>query len=156
MEEKQLEKEFNLLDEPWILVMTRTGEVKEWSLLEVFQHAHEAQQLAGELPTQDIAVMRLLRAIMHGAFITSDIDDDEMAIGCWKEMWTEKKFMYEVVEEYLERYRERFWLFHPQYPFYQTANLSNGTEYDIKKMIGSIAESGNKNRLFQERYPFCS
>ena len=169
MEQKQPEKEFNLLDEPWILVKTRTGEVKEWSLLEVFQHAHEAQQLAGELPTQDIAVMRLLLAIMHGAFITSDIDDDEMAIACWKEMWAEKKFMYEIVAEYLEQYRERFWLFHPQSPFYQVANLKSAMdEYRIKnvkgykvkeeeklktvaRLIGDLFQSDHGLRLFPPR-----
>ena len=169
MEEKQPEKEFNLLDEPWILVKTRTGEVKEWSILEVFRYAHEAQHLAGELPTQDIAVMRLLLAIMHGAFITSDIDDDEMAIACWQEMWAEKKFMYEVVAEYLERYRERFWLFHPEQPFYQVANLKSVMdEYRIKnvkgykvkdeeklktvaRLIGDLFQSDHGQRLFPPR-----
>ncbi len=169
MAEKETEKEFNLLDEPWILVRLPDNEVKEWSVLEVFQHAHEAKQLAGELPTQDIAVMRLLLAIMHGAFITNDIDDEDAAMECWQEMWAEKKFMYEVVEEYLGHYRERFWLFHPEEPFYQVAELKsvmdeyrrkNVKGYKVKdeeklkttaRLIGELFQSDSTPRLFPQR-----
>lgn len=45
------EKEFNLLEEPWILVMGLDGKVEEKSLLEVLVHSHEYRCLAGELPT---------------------------------------------------------------------------------------------------------
>lgn len=72
MDGKEPEMEFNLLDEPWIIVKTKANETKTWSILELFEHAHEAQELAGELPTQDIAIMRLLLAIMHGTFVTEN------------------------------------------------------------------------------------
>lgn len=35
------ETEFNLLDEPWIRVMTKDYEIKEVSLTEVLIHSHE-------------------------------------------------------------------------------------------------------------------
>ena len=62
------EKEFNLLHEPWILVMRPDGMTEEVSLLDVFRRAPEFQSLAGELPTQDVAVLRLLLAILHAVF----------------------------------------------------------------------------------------
>ncbi len=166
---EQAEKEFNLLDEPWILVKTFSGEVKEWSLLELFRHAHEVQSLAGELPTQDVAVMRLLLAIMHGAFITSDVDDEDMALQRWQELWEEKQFMYGIVADYLEKYRERFWLFHPEQPFYQVADfksvmdayrVKNEKGFKIKeeeklktvaRLHGELFQSDHTPRLFPVR-----
>ena len=55
------EVEFNLLDEPWVRVLCADCTVREVSLTEALLHAHEYKGLAGELPTQDVAVLRLLR-----------------------------------------------------------------------------------------------
>ena len=54
------EIEFNLLDEKWIRVLTPACAVEEVSLTDALVHAHEYTDLAGELPTQDAAVLRLL------------------------------------------------------------------------------------------------
>ena len=161
------DKEFNLLDEPWIVVKTESNETKTWSILEVFQHAHEAQSLAGELPTQDLAIMRLLLAIMHAAFIDENIEDQDDAVDCWTELWKMKQFPMEVVQEYLEQYRERFWLFHPTQPFYQSANIvQNMKQFKADKgkkvsdevkwktaarLMGDLFQSDNAPRLFPGR-----
>ncbi len=34
------EKEFNLLDEPWIRVINENCDIHEVSLIELFEHAH--------------------------------------------------------------------------------------------------------------------
>lgn len=52
------ECEFNLLDEPWIKVMKRDGTIDEVSLITVFEQAHLYTDLAGELATQNVAVLR--------------------------------------------------------------------------------------------------
>ena len=161
------EKAFNLLDEPWILVKTRSNETKIWSILDTFQYAHEVQALAGELPTQDFAIMRLLLSIMHAAFINENIEDQEDALECWKELWEMKQFPFSIVREYLEQYRERFWLFHPTCPFYQSANIvQNMRQFkadkgkkvseDIKwktvaRLVGDLFQSDNAPRLFPGR-----
>jgi CRISPR system Cascade subunit CasA len=46
-----------------------------------------------------------------------------------------------------------FYLFHPERPFYQVANLASRpcTEYKTPKLIGDISQSGNKARLFFSR-----
>ena len=41
----------------------------------------------------------------------------------WEELWRMKKFPFEIISDYLGKYRDRFWLFHPTHPFYQVANL---------------------------------
>lgn len=55
--------EFNLLDEPWIPVRLLDGSVVEIGLLELLRRTTEIADLACELPTQSIAIQRLLLAI---------------------------------------------------------------------------------------------
>ena len=62
------EKEFNLLEEPWIRVRSPDCAVREVSLTDALLHAHEVTDLAGELPAQDAAVLRLLLAVLHTVF----------------------------------------------------------------------------------------
>ena len=66
------EKEFNLLEEPWIRVRSPDCAVREVSLTDALLHAHEVTDLAGELPAQDAAVLRLLLAVLHTVFSRVD------------------------------------------------------------------------------------
>ena len=137
--------EFNLLDEPWINVMTDDkGTTKEVSLKELFEHAHDYKSLAGETPTQDFAILRLLLAVLHTVFSrfdangeqyewvelddnykqTKSINEDdgeeyqEALLDTWRDLWEAKAFP-EIIGAYLEKWRDRFYLFGGDYPFYQ-------------------------------------
>lgn len=160
------DKEFNLLHEPWICVMTPDAEVMEVSILEAFRHAHTYRAISGELPTQNVAILRLLLAILHAVFGRVDVDgnekdedgvinalcelDPDAAYDRWQSLWELGKFPMKPIEDYLAKYEERFWLFHPETPFYQVADTV-GTDYDAPKLNGSLSESGNKIRLFGQR-----
>ena len=50
-----MDREFNLIDEPWICVRDNGCEVKEISIRQVFEHAQDYTELAGETKTQDMA-----------------------------------------------------------------------------------------------------
>lgn len=154
------EKEFNLLDERWIRVINEKCEVSEVSLIELFKNAHLYKDLCGELPTQDIAVLRLLLAILHTVFSRYDTGGDSStpgdpddALDRWKELWDAGKFPEKPIADYLETQRESFYLFHPERPFYQVAEISsldevpNG-EYNAKKLNGELSKSKHKARLF--------
>ncbi len=66
---------FNLIDEPWVSVMTNDkGETQEVSLAEIFQNAQQYKALAGDSPTQDFAVLRVLLAILHTVFSRFDAE----------------------------------------------------------------------------------
>ena len=76
--------------------MKENGEVKELSLMDVLLHAHQYRRLAGELPTQDVAVLRLLLAVLQTVVYRYDTDgnEDELvetedAYERWKEIWNE-------------------------------------------------------------------
>ena len=150
------EKEFNLIDEPWIRVMDENCEVVEISLLDAIINAHKYKRLSGELPTQDVAVMRLILAVLHTIVSRydeygdeNDLEDSEDdALDRWKGLWEQGYFPENAVREYLEQWHERFWLFHPVRPFGQVAGLTSGTDYNSPKLNGEISESSNKIRLF--------
>mgnify|MGYP001942233756 CR=1 FL=1 len=137
--------EFNLLDEGWISVVTDyKGTTKLVGMKEFFKDAHKYIALAGDTKTQDFAVMRFLLAVLHTVFSRYDADgvvykgielDDRMRqveeikgraakeypdalMKTWKDLWNSGKFP-EIVDEYLEAWRDRFYLFDDKYPFYQ-------------------------------------
>ena len=149
-------KEFNLLAEPWILATDINGNPISLSLIDVFSRAHEIKALSGELPTQDSAMLRLLLAVLYAAF--PYVDEEGLPITAslkpvklWQRLWNRASFPMGVIETYLQKYSERFWLFHPERPFWQVAGLNGGTAYSVSKLIGEISESSNKTRLFQNR-----
>lgn len=54
------EREFNLLDEPWIKVLRPDLQVDTLSLQDVMLHGQEYMDLGGENALQNFAVLRLL------------------------------------------------------------------------------------------------
>lgn len=151
------EQEFNLIDEKWIRVMDSKCNMSELSLKEVILDSHKYKALSGELPTQDIAVMRLILAVLHTVYsrvdengndAPLDEDDEDAALERWKALWDKGQFSEKAIGEYFDKWRERFWLFHEERPFGQASGLSVGTEYDAPKLNGEISESSNKKRFF--------
>lgn len=149
------DKEFNLIDESWIRVINDECRVDEISLAELFKNAHKYKDLCGEIPTQDFALFRFLLAILHTVISRFDINgeplplkDNEDALDRWEEFWHAGRFPDEVISDYLESYRESFYLFHPERPFYQCEHAKVGTEYSTAKLYGDLSESNNKVRMF--------
>lgn len=112
--------EFNLIDQPWIRVRWLDGSEGEVSLREAFARAHEIRDLAGDLPTQDFAVLRVLLAILYRALDSEAADDPAEA---WQELWEQSTLPMDPIEFYLDQWRHRFDLFHPEAPFLQVADL---------------------------------
>lgn len=152
------EVEFNLLDEPWVRVLCADCTVREVSLTDALLHAHEYKSLAGELPTQDVAVLRLLLAVLHTVFSRVDVQGEnapisagtepDLALDRWESLWRLQHFPVQPITTYLEKWHERFWLFHPERPFWQVPQAKIGTAYSAAKLNGEISESGNKLRMF--------
>ena len=155
-----MERKFNLIDEPWICVRTADLTVKEVSLKEVFLNAHTYTEFAGETKTQDFAVLRLLLAIMHTVFSRYDVNGDDIddevedyTYENWINIWESGHIPNEPIDRYFKEWYDRFWLFDENYPFYQSNAVNGkGSPYSTAKMIGTLFESGNKPRLFSDRY----
>lgn len=177
---------FNLLDEPWISVLVdKTGEKKDVSMLEFFLNTGSYHSLAGEMATQNFAVMRFLLSVIQTVFSrfdyqgnvlegiilderwrqTEDVDEDDIedyglaASECWKQLYSNGAFP-DVVFNYLEKWRDRFYLFDEEYPFYQVnkkemdeimskiSQRNKPTPIYGKNLNRTISESENKTALF--------
>ncbi|MDR0490491.1 MAG: type I-E CRISPR-associated protein Cse1/CasA [Oscillospiraceae bacterium] len=160
MDDAKDEKKFNLLDDSWILVTYTNGKNDTLSLQDTLFRAHEIKALSGELPTQDAAILRLLLAVLYAVFTRVDetgteLDDEYDAVTLWKRLWDLRRFPKEVIGSYLDCYRERFWLIHPERPFWQVVFDKNNpptnkdgkgykpTEMPAVRFIGDIETSGN-------------
>ena len=155
---------FNLLDEPWIsVIVDKKGHNKLVSMTDVFKHASEYKALAGDMKTQDFALLRVLLAALHTVFSRYDIqgnsrefdsdednedDFNEETMDIWHEVWNSKKFP-DAVFKYLEQWHDRFYLFDDKYPFFQVLKQ----DIDSKKLGGkspSEISGKNINRLISE------
>lgn len=125
---------FSLLDEPWVLVLTTDGATDEVSLLDLFRRAPSIREIVGDVPTQGFALLRLALAVVARA--TDGPRDAET----WQRLWDAGAPPVERIEAYLERYRERFDLFHPTTPFFQVAGLTTarGEFSGLEKLIADV------------------
>ena len=151
-------QKFNLLDEPWIKVMTVNNEEKEVSLSEALFEAHRFKCLDGEMEAQNAALLRMMLGLLYSVFSRVDVEDvpvifenPDDALDRWEDLWNLQEFPSKPLNDYFSQWHERFWLFDSQRPFYQIPEASIGTEYTAAKLIGSIGESGHKVRMFSER-----
>ena len=149
------EKAFNLVDESWIRVMRQDCSIQEVSLKDALIHAHLYKCLSGEMEAQNVALLRLLIAVAHTIFTrvdlhgdTGPVEDEKTALNRWKALIEAGSFPEKPIQEYLDTWHERFWLVHPEYPFYQVVQADCGTQNTAAKLNGEVSESNNMARLF--------
>ncbi len=175
---------FNLIDEPWIMVIDENNTNAMVSIKEIFKNASRYKSLAGDMKTQDFAVFRVLLSILHTVYSRFDFngnvyeniqldenfkpineldDEDEIdeykeALICtWQSLWINKGFT-ESVENYLEKWHDRFYLFDDKYPFFQVkiSDIQGKTNKSLNETLGKtinrlISESGNKVAIFSPK-----
>lgn len=174
---------YNLLEEPWISVIKiNDGQQTKVSLTDIFKHASEYRCLAGDMKTQDFAVLRVLLAVLQTVFSRYDChgnplvtvddkmrqieiveDDEDEYEDAMQENWDEiyhNGYFPDVLYQYLNIWKDRFYLFDEDYPFYQISEqtlkkiLPKGkkpTEINGRFMNRTISESNNKIALFSPR-----
>ncbi|MFI7179238.1 type I-E CRISPR-associated protein Cse1/CasA [Streptomyces spororaveus] len=136
---------FDLVSRPWLPVQLRDGTAAELSLKEVFARAADIRRLVGDLPTQELALMRLLLAVLHDA-----VDGPE-DIDAWQEL-SESPQPFAAVGPYLDRHRERFDLLHPTQPFLQVAGLRTQKD-EVASLNRLVADVPNGDPFFTMRQP---
>ncbi|MFQ4156767.1 type I-E CRISPR-associated protein Cse1/CasA [Lactiplantibacillus argentoratensis] len=135
---------FNLTTDPWIVVIdARTNQAVTVSLIELFQNAQYYRRLAGDMRAQDLAILRLLLAIlttiytrygadnqayewltMNDMFEVEHVDEDygideihDDLKQTWADLFASGHFS-TIVTDYLQCHAGQFDLFGDQ-PFYQ-------------------------------------
>lgn len=135
--------EYNLLDEPWIPVRLLDGTIADVGLLELLRRTTEIADLACELPTQSIAIQRLVLAIAYRVAPPRDVRD-------WVRQWDEGAPTEQMIE-YLERWRDRFFLFGGRFPFMQVSDLRTAKDA-VSGLEKLIADVPNGEQFFTTRH----
>lgn len=166
---------FNLIDEPWITVITdKKGNTKNVSLKELFKSAQSYKKIAGDSRAQDFAVLRVILAVLHtvfsrfnsdgksyGYFETDEklrqkniIDDDDLndyiedLYETWINLWNKKEFP-DIIYKYLEIWHDRFYLFDEECPFFQVRKEDISPD-KINRSKPTKIPGKNINRLISE------
>ncbi|MFF0714000.1 type I-E CRISPR-associated protein Cse1/CasA [Streptomyces bauhiniae] len=136
---------FDLTSQPWLSVIRSDGAQTEVSLRDVFAEARGLRRITGDLATVEFALMRLLLAIAHDAL------DGPRDIEHWEDLWADAD-CFAPVEAYLDKFRDRFDLLHPDTPFFQTAGLR--TEKDeVFALSRIVADVPTGDPFFTARMP---
>lgn len=135
---------FNLLDEPWIVVLDNNGREQEVSILGLLDNARRFMTIGGEVPTQAFAIIRMVLAFLHRA-LDGPADQDE-----WLELWTAGEFPMDQIREYADRFHHRFDLFDPVAPFFQVAGLHTAKN-EVSSLEKIVSDVPNGARFFTTR-----
>ncbi len=134
-----MEYSFNLIDEPFMPCLLPDGSRMELSLRDVLARAHELREIRDDSPIVTITLHRLLLAILHRNFGPADMDQ-------WQAIWEAGRFNMDIVSAYLDEWHERFDLFHPKWPFYQSVGETKNP-LPMMALFQELAE-GNNPTLF--------
>lgn len=104
------ENSFNLTQAAWIPVMTPDFQVKEISLVELFETWETLREIQADNPPTTLALYRLLLAMLHRAYQGPRNEEH------WEEILEDNGTK---AIAYLQAQRDRFDLLHPDHPFMQ-------------------------------------
>lgn len=164
---KMSEQKFNLVTDPWIKVIDDNNQEQTVSLNELFVNTARYQRLAGEMRSQDLAILRFLLAILTTVYSRYDahdhpynwlqidettmrpvsldsesIEDDDQQIKnellrTWSALYRSGQFS-RTVTLYLEKNRDKFDVFNKDNPFYQVTK----EQYDKLVPANKSVEKG--------------
>lgn len=143
---------FNLLEEPWIPVL-QEGRVMEASIREALLNASDIVRIETPHPLEEVALHRLLLAVLHRALRGPCDEFDALDI------LDAGSFPKSALDTYFDRFGNRFFLFHANAPFFQIADLP---DEKLKPWVFLRPEmaSGNNPTLFdhttEEDFPTAS
>jgi len=137
--------QFNLVDQGWIpcILPKPGGTARELGIRETLARAHEIAEIFDASPFVTVAIHRLLLAILHRNFGP----ENQTA---WKALWDRGAFDSAKLGDYLNRWRDRFHLFHPKRPFCQVTEL-NVKPVPVAKLAHELAV-GNNDTLFDHSF----
>ena len=142
---------YNLVTQSWLKVKYNDNSIKEISLKQLFTDAARIETLANDTPQQDIAILRLLLAIMltvyqrndiHGKSYRLDRKSDELK-HTWVDLYKTSDF--NQVIAYLDKHQDEFDFFSKTKPFMQV--IANDYNTFIKTKFKPIAGKTKEGNL---------
>lgn len=135
---------FDLRTEPWIPLIDGTGVGIEIGIRDALVRAHELRGIADASPLVEIALHRLLLALLHRV-VAGPRSPDE-----WQHLWKRGRFDEAALDAYLGQLADRFDLFGAERPFYQCRGLlaAGVRARPIARLTHELASEGNSALLF--------
>lgn len=134
---------FNLIENSWVRVFDDDNHISELSLRDTLLQSNTIHELADNSPLVNIAVLRLLLAIIHAAAWRDDDMDDKREK--WVHWWNAGSLPLNDIDAYLQKWHHRFDLFDEQYPFMQTGGLEMKEASPLSRLA---FEENNTTGLF--------
>ncbi|MEW6316031.1 MAG: type I-E CRISPR-associated protein Cse1/CasA [Pseudomonadota bacterium] len=131
---------FNLIDEPWIPVRFPGGTRAELGIRDTLLRAKDIAVIEDPSPLVVASLHRLLLAVLYRSLEgPTDIDQ---AKALFKAGLPADK-----IDAYLERWRERFWLFDDKYPFFQIPDFTPN-KWNAWTVLAAEHNANNAKVLF--------
>ena len=129
-----LTRSYNLLNERWLDVLLLDGSPTKMSIREVFHESPRIASLEGDIASVRLALHRLLIAILFRAVPVTD------PRAAWRQLWNQSDLPVDMIDDYLDRWSNRFDLLDPLQPFLQVASLATakGTASGLEKLIADV------------------
>ena len=124
---------YDLRTEPWIPVERMDGTQATVSIRDALCEAHRIRRISGEIPGENIALLRLLLALVYCIYEIPEHMGEEEKRRIWRELWESGAFPADRIDEYLVDFPHEFDLFDDEHPFYQVPHLvymGGKKEYD--------------------------
>ncbi len=144
MDETDARVAFSIATDPWIPVIYLDGSRGELSIVDVFDRAADIRRIQGDVPMQELPIVRLLLAILYRANSPSAADGGVLGkkdvLDLWHSLWIAGKFDMDDIRRYLDYFSDRFYLDDPSYPFYQVPGLEYaGKEPDgVDELVADV------------------
>jgi len=133
---------FSLLQEPWIPLIANDGTHDLGSLRDTLLRPAAWQRIGATNPIEALALYRLLLAICHRGIGPGDTEDRAALLENWPS---------QSLEDYLDRWTERFDLFHPERPFLQAPDLAEAGLKPVPWTRLAPARSSGAERILWDR-----
>jgi len=131
---------FNLVNEKWIPCIFADGRRELFGLSETLARAPDIREITHPSPLVTSSLHRLLLVILHRNFGPANLEE-------WAKLWERGCWDNAVLDAYFDRWREKFYLFHPEHPFYQVQKMEDAEEHPAAILALELA-SGNNATLF--------
>lgn len=133
-------RQFNLIDEGWIPVRKLDGERIELGIRGTLLQAKNIAVIEDPSPLVTAALHRFLLAVLYRALEgPTDIDQAKA--------WFVSGLPADKINAYLERWRDRFWLFDEKYPFFQIPDFTPN-KWNAWTVLAAEHNANNAKVLF--------
>lgn len=137
------ENSYNLIDEPWIPVILKSGKNKQVSLSEIFSDQSADISDLSLIPYERISVFRLLLCIAQAALGPEQLKGEQDWLDC-------RIGLSDACRKYLDKWHDRFYLYGP-HAFLQPDNLGVSAGKKHLDKLFFDCSSGNNSTLFDHQ-----